>query len=303
MDLYDPRDAEFMTILGQINHLGVVVLCALARMFPEPVKVSRLARLTKTGDIRKTLQPVLDACEMFGYATRTGAAPSESWHITDVGRSTLFSLLASTAASTAARLPSPAAQPALPFSIDPREPSDVLDEEAFLRERRKSPRGENLSPKEEEDLKSSSSSFRPPGEILSVADGADSPAQPAQQTAVLRWLEAQHINGPKRADVIDDLSISNWITVERLQAWLDDCARRAATGYKFRSSAVVYAVTCCLNHAEPPIPAPKIDPRVAPVQIQHDPHCAFCGGLGWYSLNVPRGDPHFGKLFPCEGEK
>ena len=31
-----------------------------------------------------------------------------------------------------------------------------------------------------------------------------------------------------------------------------------------------------------------------------DPNCTACGGLGVYSLNVPLGDPRYGKLFDCE---
>ena len=30
-----------------------------------------------------------------------------------------------------------------------------------------------------------------------------------------------------------------------------------------------------------------------------DPHCPLCRGLGYISLDVPLGHPHFGKLFPC----
>jgi len=31
-----------------------------------------------------------------------------------------------------------------------------------------------------------------------------------------------------------------------------------------------------------------------------DPNCTACGGLGVYSLNVPLGEPRYGKLFDCE---
>ncbi len=294
MDLYDPRDAEVMTLVGQIDHLGVVVLCALSRMFPEAVKVARLARITKISDRNKTLQPILEACWSCGYASPTGSAPNESWRITDVGRSVLYQLIASSAASTAG-FPSPA-QPALPFNADPAEPADVLDEA------RRYSLPERFSPKEEEEdiLKASSSSKRSPGENLSESE--DGPAHAAQQGAVLRWLEAQHINGPKRAAVIDDLQISAWITDERLQAWLDNCQKKQAQGFKFRSSAVVYAVTCCLNHTPLPAPEAKPDPFVTPRVERHDPKCRLCGGMGYYSLNVPRTDPRFGKMFVCEGE-
>ncbi len=30
-----------------------------------------------------------------------------------------------------------------------------------------------------------------------------------------------------------------------------------------------------------------------------DPHCSICGGLGYFSYDVPLGHPDFGKVFPC----
>jgi hypothetical protein len=250
IDPIDKRSSEFMTLIGQIDHLGLVVLCALSKMYPEPVRSARLALMTKV--VGKTLQPVLDACELHGYASRTGISPHESWHITTLGVSVLFELIASTAASTA-RLPSPA-QPALPFNSDPTdpvEPSDILDmsrsEKNFFSSLSSSSDLIRSDLKEEEENGAEEFFF----------------SQPAQQAAVLRWLEAHNVTGPKRTAVVDDLQQSNWITVARLQSWLDECLKQKSHGFRFRSSPLIYAVTCCLHHDEPPA-APIIASSAAP---------------------------------------
>ncbi len=258
----DQRDVEFLTVIGQIDHLGLVVLCALALHFPEPVKTARLARLTKTGDIRKTLQPALDACEICGYATRTGSPRYESWHITDIGRSILNRLIASTAASTRL-LPR---QPALPFNLDSEESSGALS--ALGDPVMSKPLiGENLSPAR------SSSSIKID---LNSIDRSIIEEEETERISAERWCDAHRITGDKRRAILSD----PFCTADRLEAWLREWTRlgQTAKGEPFRSKfgPLNYAVACCLNHDDPPaladdeqenLSAPPISENEQPVII------------------------------------
>ncbi len=56
-----------------------------------------------------------------------------------------------------------------------------------------------------------------------------------------------------------------------------------------------------LNPAPNNVRPPNVSTRPAPPNSNGaDPNCPSCGGLGVYSLNVPLGDPRYGKLFDCE---
>jgi hypothetical protein len=248
----DPRDAEVLTLVGQIDHLGIVVLLALSRNFPEPVKLARLAQMTKSRDVRKTLQPILNSCEICGYATRTGSGNSESWHLTDIGIQAIISLVASITASTD-RLPS-RSRPASPTTLALPGLEEGAQQAALPPPLMFA--GENLSAPS----RSSSSSILidqldrsidPEEEEENDAEKISAEKSEAErQAAVKTWCDLNAITGQKRSDVLAD----SWCTLERLSAWLSEMQHRGEHGLiKFRNKygPLNYAITCCLHHDEP----------------------------------------------------
>lgn len=251
----DPRDAEVLTLVGQIDHRGIVVLLALARCFPEPVKLARLALMTKSAsDIRKVLRPILDNCEICGYATRTGSGAFESWHLTDIGQQTVLNLVASLAATTD-RLPS-RSRPALPTTL--RLPGFEEESPPLMSA------GENFSA-----ARSYSSD-----QIDQSSDQIDLIEEDTAEKISARraWCANRSITGDKRARIVNDA----WCTPERLEAWLQHWTTTGCTanGEPFRSKygPLNYAIACCLqinkdgSRNEPPYPSDIIEslPAVEP---------------------------------------
>lgn len=216
----DPRDLVYRTIVGQIDLLGFFILFALDRLWPEQVKSARLAFMARIGDPRKTLKPILDTLETFGYATHTGGEASESWRITDYGRDTLRTLIASTAASTLA-LPS-ASQPALPLSASGNPPAG--------------PAGEILRR-----APSSSSD-----QIRDQSDFSDQSDEEEAREEKIYLLKRNNISGPKA----EQLTADPWVTPLRIMAWLLQVGEMKRTGFKFRKGPEAYAISCLLNHDE-----------------------------------------------------
>lgn len=235
--IHDPRDVEIRTTVGQIDVLGVFVLTVMNRYYPEHVKAARLAFMAKISDARKTLFPVLDTLETFGYATHTGEPGHESWAITDYGRSTLRTLIASPAASTLA-LPS-ASQPALPMTVSAAAANA----------------GENLSAPDlySIDLDRSKINDR---SMIEDANGPEKISDRLQEVAA--WCQRRGLTGDKRDRVLRD----PWCTADRLEGWLQYWTRegQTAAGEKFRSKwgPLNYAIACCLNkqRTDPPAPEP-----------------------------------------------
>lgn len=239
----DPRDIRLRDAVGQIDLLGIFVLCALEKMYPETVKRARLAWMSKTRDARKTLDPVLFTLESYGYATHTGEPSHESWRITDYGRDTLHALIASQAASTVA-LPS-ATQPSLPMNAQSAA----------------APWRENLSGP----IYSSIDLDRSKKSIDQIDQEEDQPAPekfsaPASEDApdrlqsVSAWCVTNGVTGDKRDKVLRD----PWCTVARLDGWLKywQAEGQTAKGEPFRNKwgALNYSLACCLNpkRTDPP---------------------------------------------------
>src|SRR5512139_3001712 len=57
-----------------------------------------------------------------------------------------------------------------------------------------------------------------------------------------------------------------------------------------------------LNNSPRRLRSTAAAPNAAPPRTDNgaDPHCPICAGLGHFGVNVPYGDPRFGRLFPCE---
>jgi len=253
-DRYDPDDVAVSTLVGQIGHLGVLCLMVLDRQFrlslidqakPAAIKTARLAFMFKVRDPRKTLDPLLADLEQYGFATHTGSHPHQSWRITDIGRLAVHPLAASTDFHD--RLPSrsdslPATQQ---LRLAPSENSPGILMYA----------GENLS-----ELRSSSSDLIRSSDQIDQIDPEEEEesekiSEPDRRAAVERWCTQHTVTGEKRAAVLADA----WCTVVRLEAWLSEMQRRGDNGlikFRTRNGALTYAITCCLNHHEPPPAAP-----------------------------------------------
>lgn len=257
---YDPDDVFVSTLVGQVGHLGLLCLIVMERLYPAQIKAARLAFMFKVKDPRKTLDPVLSDLYTYGYASHTGAA---NWIITDAGRNVIgraIHPIASTAASTVTLLP--VTQPALPIGVD-NSPNSV-----------EKSAGENLR----HDRSSSSDLIDQSLIDRSIqieeedAENFSGESELDRRAAVAAWCGQKSVTGEKRDRILADA----WCTVARLDAWLTEMERRGSSGsIKFRNrfGALNYAITCCLNHDDPPTPyvalsAPlAADPAAGPENI------------------------------------
>ncbi len=252
---YDPRDLDISDLVGRIEVLGVLCLVVMESFFPQPVKAARLAFMLKVKDARKTLTPVLNTCEIYGYLTRTGSSPHETVHITDIGRQVAALLNASHAASTPA-LPS-AGQPAKPLLAA----AQIVDNSPISVDK---PLGDFLPP----DLSSSSDlidqSIRIDQSINLEEEEKSRPEipEPDRQAAAARWCDTHCVTGDKRRAILAD----PFATAARLNDWHTEMIRRGQSGaIKFRNKygPINYAITCVLNHDE--CPNPWASQRATPV--------------------------------------
>lgn len=267
---YDPRDIESRTLIGQLGYLGVLVLVVLDRLFPEKIARDRLKFIFNVGDAKKTLDRVLGDLEVFGYASRSGSAAHEHWIATDLGRTTISQIAASTAASVVT-LPSVTqpAQPALPLlgggnlpesgdkspqivengardylsRSDRSSSSDLIDLDQIDLEEEKNAEKISHSTAGGFAVENSPSPFQGEGQ-----------GEGERRSAVTAWCQQYSITGDKQRDVLAD----PFCTVARLDAWRREMQRRAADGtFKPRNpnnkfAALNYAIACCLHHDEPP---------------------------------------------------
>ena len=260
---HDPRDMQVRTVFGQIDGLGILCLIVLDRLFPEKVALDRIAFMFKIGDVRKTLQPILNTLETFSFASRSGSKAHEQWIITDLGRFTLQHISRhATSTDFHDWLPSQSdSQPALPLP----KGGEIVDNSAGeILSQPSSSSSDLLDLDQNLDQIRSEEEEKP--EKISEAD---------RQAGVEAWCQQWSVTGAYKQDVLDD----SWCTVKRLEGWRSEIARRESVGsFKPRNKkggALVYALRCCLNplHDEPPDPwaAHAVNRRRVEVEVESEP--------------------------------
>lgn len=230
---HDPDDVACRELTSKISLLGALCLIVMDKLFPQAITGDRLAYRFKVSDKRKTLDPVLADLWTYGYASHTG---DDNWRITDTGRQSITSIIASDAtplalaASTAAFLP--AAQPALMQIVD--NSPNLVDNSA----------GENLRT----DLSSNRSM------IDQNLDRSLIDQEEEERREKIAWLDRHAVTGDKRK-----LALASTCTAAHLDAWLTHWTREGKTskGEPFRSKygPLNYALTCSINGDIPPMPA------------------------------------------------
>jgi len=244
---YDPFDTSVKTTIGQINTLGVLVLVVLNRLFPSKVATARLEFMFSVD--AKTLNKALTNLEIFGFASRSGSSKAELWIATDLGRTTVHQIAASTAASVVT-LPSVTqpAQPALLLTAETGQKPEIIDGEILSAPDRSSSDQSDLIDLDQIDREE---------EKYPEKFSADSSNETDRQAAVKNWCQQHQITGDKLAGVLAE----PFCTVERLEGWRLEMQRRVADGsFKPRNpankfAALNYAIACCLHRDEPPVSA------------------------------------------------
>ena len=254
---YDQRDLDIRTLVGQVGHLGLLCLIAMERMFPEPIRASRLAFMFKAKDPRKTLDPVLADLYTYGYASHTGPQASLAWRITDAGLVVVHLLIASPVASPVA-LPS-ATQPTLPIIVDNCLETGDKSAGDFLR------RDDLLLDRSIFDLSLDRSKI----DLEEKAREPEKIPESTRRAAAEVWCDAHAVTGDKRRAVLaKPLCTAEWLGAS-LAYWTRKGCTALGAPFRNKWGPLNYAIACCLNGDEPPavpvvaaLPPPFDDPSL-----------------------------------------
>jgi hypothetical protein len=246
LDLFDEYESIMNRLISDVEHVGVSCLIFLFSKYPQAVKVARIAKVIKVKDRYKTLDPVLDTCELHGYATRKGTSPADSMTLTDKGREMILQLIAS-AAGLADRLLSRLA-PSAPVQLQLVDNSpDRVDKIG----------GILYTP-------SSSSDLDQESDLDQIRSEEERNFE-----KISTLLDRHGVTGKYRADILAD----DRCTDRLVAAWLIEVELQQRSGVIFRRSATAYACACMLNatHNTPPARAlAELDRREAEAEKQDD---------------------------------
>jgi hypothetical protein len=238
--MLEPPLRFISTAIGEVGAIGMTCLLAL-HAADRNMAEDELMAIVHVESVA-TLRRHLNFCAMHEYASmvRKSIKSSSLWHITDLGRSIVLkviSLLGLPSASTGDN-----AATAQPRLIAAPLPPEATEKNFFSALSSSSSSVINQASNFDLDLEE---------EETGVKKISTELAEAARVSAVTRWCDLKGVTGEKRARVLAD----RWCTVERLSAWLEEMRHRGEINLiKFRNKygPLNYAITCCLNHDDPP---------------------------------------------------